>query len=91
MNAARKKHRPKEARPADPAAPARESHDEEVLDAGDGDAPPHALWRRLDEWAGGRASRDSTPVKLPIAARVAIIVLLSIACWMVVIALIALI
>ena len=93
MNAARKSHRPEQPRrnEAADAAQAPEKAEEARPDRGAAEAPPHVLWDRLDEWVG-RGARNERPVrKLPVAARVAIIFLLSVACWLFIIALITLI
>ena len=93
MNAARKSHRPERPRPDDSADAARvpEEAEETRPDRGAAEAPPHVLWDRLDEWVSGGAPSERPVRMLPVAARVAIILLLSLACWLFLIALIALI
>jgi hypothetical protein len=93
MNAARKNQRPEQPRrdEAADAAKVPDRQEEARPDRGAAEAPPHVLWDRLDKWVSG-GERNERPVrKLPVAARVAIIFLLSIACWLFLIALIALI
>lgn len=84
MNAARKDSRREH---AGPEKPARESSDPETTDDMPwdpvaGDAPPHALWQQLDEWVSDKKPREASPPKLPVAARLAIILVLSIVCWL---------
>ena len=92
MNAARKNHRQEQPRrdEAADAAPVPDREEEARPDRGAAEAPPHLLWDRLDEWVSGRARNERPVRKLPVAARFAIIFLLSIACWLLVIALITL-
>lgn len=94
MNAARKNQRPEQPRPdeaADAAPVPKQAEETPQGDRGAAGAPPHVLWDRLDEWVSGGAPSERPVRKLPVAARVAIIFLLSIACWLFLIALIALV
>lgn len=92
MNAARKSQRPERPRPDEATDAARPVEETEGArphrDASE--APPHAMWDQLDEWVGDGARGERPARKFPVPARLAIIFVLSIACWAVLIALIML-